>query len=111
MGRREKGAFGKWGLGKEVKVVVEEKKKRMESAVRKRSGRVVVVVWGVMCIWCGGGGGGMTIMNYYDVCVAVRKAQQHQDNVAPFHQYRSICKVAGSLLQLCSRLFYKSCCV
>ena len=72
-GKERKGSFGKWGLGKEVKVVVEEKKKRMESAVRNRSGRVVVVVWGVMCIWCGGGGGGMTIMNYYDACVAVRK--------------------------------------
>ena len=66
-GKERKGSFGKWGLGKEVKVVVEEKKKRMESAVRKRSGRVVVV-WGVMCIWCGGGGGGMTIMNLRCLC-------------------------------------------
>ncbi|KAJ6874472.1 hypothetical protein NC652_034226 [Populus alba x Populus x berolinensis] len=61
-GKERKGSLGKWGLGKEVKVVVEEeeeeKRKIMESAVRKRSGKVVAGL-GVMCIWCGGGGGGV----------------------------------------------------
>ncbi|KAH8487757.1 hypothetical protein H0E87_026363 [Populus deltoides] len=75
-GKERKGSLGKWGLGKEVKVVVEEeeeeKRKRMESAVRKRSGKVVVGL-GVMCIWCGGGGGGgadMTIMMLVLCCGA-----------------------------------------
>jgi hypothetical protein len=75
-GKERKGSLGKWGLGKEVKVVVEEeeeeKRKRMERAVRKRSGKVVVGL-GVMCIWCGGGGGGgadMTIMMLVLCCGA-----------------------------------------
>lgn len=75
-GKERKGSLGKWGLGKEVKVVVEEeeeeKRKIMESAVRKRSGKVVAGL-GVMCNWCGGGGGGvgdMTIMMLVLCCGA-----------------------------------------